>query len=126
MKIKKGDLVEVISGADARKQPRKVLEIVQGGAKIVVEGVNRVYKHVKRGHPRAPQGGRLSREMPIDISNVALYCDRCSKGVRVGMKFDADGSKKRVCRKCGHVFGQVAGANPKYATQGGEKAAKSK
>lgn len=117
MKIKKGDLVEVIAGADARKQPRKVLEIVAGGEKVIVEGVNRVYKHVKRGHPKAPQGGRLSREMPIAISNVALYCDRCAKGVRVGIKFEADGAKKRVCRKCGHVFGLISPANPKYATK---------
>lgn len=117
MKIKNGDLVEVIAGSDARKQPRKVLEIVDGGAKVVIEGVNRVYKHVKRGHPRAPQGGRLSREMPIDISNVALFCDRCGKGVRVGFAFDADGTKKRVCRKCGHAFNVVSGPNPKYAAK---------
>ena len=117
MRIKKGDLVEVTTGADARKQPRKVLEIVADGQKVIVEGVNRVYKHVKRGHPKAPQGGRLSLEMPIAISNVLLYCDQCAKGVRVGVKYDADGTKKRVCRKCGHVFNVISPANPKYATQ---------
>ncbi|MES2791871.1 MAG: 50S ribosomal protein L24 [Planctomycetota bacterium] len=117
MRIKKGDLVEVTTGADARKQPRKVLEIVADGQKVIVEGVNRVYKHVKRGHPKAPQGGRLSLEMPIAISNVLLYCDKCAKGVRVGVKYDAQGVKSRVCRKCGHVFSIISPANPKYATQ---------
>lgn len=116
MRIKKGDLVEVTTGADARKQPRKVLEIVDDGQKVIVEGVNRVYKHVKRGHPKAPQGGRLSLEMPIAISNVMLYCDTCAKGVRVSAKYDTDGTKKRVCRKCGHVFNVISPANPKYAT----------
>ena len=117
MRIKKGDLVEVTTGADARKQPRKVLEIVQDGQKVIVEGVNRVYKHVKRGHPKAPQGGRLSLEMPIAISNVMLYCDQCKKGVRVGVQYDAQGAKSRVCRKCGHVFNVISPANPKYASQ---------
>lgn len=117
MRIKKGDLVQVTTGADARKQPRKVLEIVADGQKVIVEGVNRVYKHVKRGHPKAPQGGRLSREMPIAVSNVMLYCDKCAKGIRVGVIYDAEGAKKRVCKKCGHVFNTISPANPKYAAK---------
>ena len=117
MKIKRGDQVQVIAGADARPAPRKVLQVVSGGRKVVVEGVNRVYKHVKRGHPKSPQGGRLSREMPIDISNVQLYCEACNRGVRVGLKFAADGSKFRHCRKCGKEFGSISPANPKYAAK---------
>ena len=115
MKIKKGDLVQVISGDDAGKEPRKVLQIVDDGKKLVVEGVNRAYKHVKRGHPRSPQGGRLSREMPIDISNVLLYCNSCGRGVRVGFKYEVDGSKVRHCKKCQKVLGNVSPANPRYA-----------
>ena len=72
---------------------------------MLVEGVNRVYKHVKRGHPKSPQGGRLSREMPIDISNVLLYCDACSRGVRIGYRYEADGSKVRHCKKCNKSLG---------------------
>lgn len=124
MKIKKGDSVEVVVGADRRGKgespvPRKVLRLVDGGAKVVVEGVNRVYKHVRRGHPKSPQGGRLSLEMPIDISNVLLFCDRCGRGVRVGTKLTADGSKIRVGRgkKCGHELGVVSGPNPKRAAK---------
>ena len=115
MKIKSGDRVQVTNGANAGAAPRKVLQIVQGGNKVVVEGVNRVYKHVRRGHPKSPQGGRLSREMPIDISNVLLYCDACGRGVRVGMKYTADGSKVRFCRRCSAELGNVSPANPKYA-----------
>lgn len=115
MKIKKGDLVQVISGDDAGKEPRKVLQIVNDGKKLVVEGVNRAYKHVKRGHPRSPQGGRLSREMPIDISNVLLYCSACGRGVRVGFKYEDDGSKVRHCKKCQKVLGNISPANPRYA-----------
>lgn len=115
MKIKKGDLVSVTTGDSARKAPRKVLEVLDGGTKLVVEGVNRVYKHVKRGHPRSPQGGRLSKEMPIDASNVSLYCDKCAGPVRVGYSYGDDGTKRRVCKKCGNVFNTVSGPNPKYA-----------
>ncbi len=121
MKIKRGDIVEVIRGAESRKSqdkpvvPRKVLHVVDDGKKVVVEGVNRVYKHIKRGHPKSPQGGRLSIEMPIDISNVALYCDSCGRGVRVGYKFREDGTKVRVCRKCKKEIDVISPSNPKYA-----------
>lgn len=123
MKIKRGDMVEVLVGDDAvdreggRGTPRKVLQIVADGKKVVVEGVNRVYKHVRRGHPKSPQGGRLSREMPIDISNVLLYCNSCGRGVRVGFKYNADGSKVRVCRKCKADLGQVSPPKARYASR---------
>ncbi len=115
MKIKRGDMVQVLVGDDAGETPRKVLEIVDGGKKLIVEGVNRVYKHVRRGHPKSPQGGRLSREMPIDISNVLLYCNACGRGVRVGFKYKADGSKSRHCSKCQADLGVVSPPRPRYA-----------
>jgi ribosomal protein L24 len=62
MRILKGDMVVVSAGDDRAKQPRRVLRLVEGGARIVVEGVNRVYRHVRKGHPKSPQGGRLSVE----------------------------------------------------------------
>ncbi len=82
---------------------------------MLVEGVNRVYKHVKRGHPRSPQGGRLSKEMPIDISNVLLYCDSCGRGVRVGLRYTTDGSKERFCKICDGKMGNVSPPKAKYA-----------
>jgi large subunit ribosomal protein L24 len=104
MRILKGDMVVVQTGDDAGKQPKKVLRIVEGGARVVVEGVNRVYRHVKKGHPKSPQGGRLSVELPIDVSNVQVYCPRCDRGVRVGSRTDASGAKYRGCRKCGSAL----------------------
>lgn len=101
MRILKGDMVVVCTGDDSGKVARKVLRLEEGGVKVVVENVNRVYRHVKKGHPKSPQGGRLSIEMPIDASNVQVYCPKCDKGVRVSNRLDADGKKYRGCRKCG-------------------------
>lgn len=115
MKIKRGDMVQVVVGDDAGGQPRKVLQVLDEGRKVVVEGVNRVYKHVRRGHPKSPQGGRLSREMPIDISNVLLYCNSCNRGVRVGYEYQADGSKRRRCKKCRGDLGAVSPPKARYA-----------
>jgi len=117
MKIKRGDMVVVTIGDDAGQTPRKVLQMVKGGKKLIVEGVNRVYKHVRRGHPKSPQGGRLSREMPIDISNVALYCEKCARGVRVGYKYNQDGSKIRQCKRCEANLGVVSPPRPRYAAK---------
>ena len=117
MKIKRGDLVQVISGDEADRTPRKVLQVLNDGKQVLVEGVNRVYKHVKRGHPKSPQGGRLSREMPIDVSNVMVYCSDCNRGVRVGYKYEADGGKVRVCKRCSKVLGTISKANPRYAAK---------
>jgi large subunit ribosomal protein L24 len=117
MKIKRGDMVQVVIGDDAGETPRKVLQVKSDGRKVVVEGVNRVYKHVKRGHPKSPQGGRLSREMPIDISNVLLYCNACGRGVRVGYKYKPDGSKVRHCRRCHAELGLVSPPKLRYANR---------
>ncbi len=107
MRIKAGDEVVVITGEDSGPTPRKVQRLIDGGKKLVVEGVNRVYKHVKRGHPKSPQGGRLSLEMPIDASNVLVVCTACSKATRLGAKVATDGGKTRVCRACGADLGTL-------------------
>ncbi len=106
MHIKKDDLVEVISGDD-KDVRAKVLRVDRNAGKVVVEGVNRVYKHVRRSQ-RNPQGGRLSKEMPVQISNVLLVCSKCNEGVRTGARFEKDGSKVRFCRKCGAALGVIA------------------
>jgi len=110
MKIKKGDMVVVISGDDAAKAPRKVTEVLDGGVKIVVEGVNIVQKHVKRNHPKSPQGGRLRFEKPIQASNVLYFCDSCKKASRIGFRKTAVGAKERYCKACSASAGQVSPA----------------
>src|SRR5713101_5775929 len=99
MHVRKDDLVEVIAGDDAeRGLARRVLRVLSEEGKVVVEGVNRVYKHVKPNRRNA-QGGRLSKEMPVDASNVLLYCAACRRGVRIGRRYKNDGSKERYCKK---------------------------
>ena len=115
MHVRKDDLVEVIAGDDAVKgRARKVLRVLPDDGKVVVEGVNRVYKHVKPNR-RNPQGGRLSKEMPIDASNVLLYCNTCRRGVRTGRRYTDQGAKERYCKKCGAGLGMLSKPRPKYA-----------
>ena len=106
MRIRNGDLVEVIAGAD-RGVRAKVLRVDRAANKAVVEGVNRVYKHVRRSQ-KHPQGGRLSKEMPVALSNLLLVCPACKATARTGARNAADGSKQRYCKKCGAEVGQLA------------------
>jgi large subunit ribosomal protein L24 len=99
-----------------------VILIDRAAGKAIVEGVARVYKHVRRSQ-KHPQGGRLSKEMPVQLSNLAFYCTTCDKGVRIGARFTADGSKERFCKKCGTGVGQIAPAKAAHATAGAAKKA---
>jgi large subunit ribosomal protein L24 len=115
MHIKKDDLVVIISGDDAEPgRAHRVLRVIPDEGKIVVEGVNRVYKHLKPNR-RNQQGGRLSKEMPIDVSNVMIYCPTCKRGVRVGRRYGDDGHKERYCKKCGGSLGVLSKPRPAYA-----------
>ena len=98
-KIRKDDLVKIIAGTDKDKQG-KVLHVDTKTNKILVEGCNMVTKHSK---PNAamPQGGIVSKEAPIDISNVMLVVD--GKATRVGFDFK-DGKKVRVAKATGKVI----------------------
>ncbi|PHS03612.1 MAG: 50S ribosomal protein L24 [Blastopirellula sp.] len=99
MHIKVDDTVEVIAGKDRAVRAR-VLKVIPTTGKVIVEGVNKVFKHVRRSQQN-PQGGRLSKEMPLQISNVMLVCQSCGKATRTGSKIHDDGSKTRYCKKCG-------------------------
>lgn len=121
MKIKRGDSVLVVTGEDKSKTPRLVEQVLAGGEKVVIEGVNLVYKHVRRGHPKSPQGGRLRMEKPISSSNIMFYCPTCQKGVKLGLRLAADGSKERHCRKCGKGAGKVSPARKAKAGEAKSK-----
>ncbi|MEO1992003.1 MAG: 50S ribosomal protein L24 [Pirellulales bacterium] len=105
MMIRSGDLVEVLAG-NSRGTRAKVVAVLPAQGKLVVEGVNRVYRHIKRSQ-KNPQGGRLSKEMPVDASNVAFVCTECGKATRLGVVVGEDGSRSRVCRKCGADLGVI-------------------
>lgn len=113
MHIRVDDLVEVVSGED-RGTRAKVLHVDKLASKVLVEGVNRVYKHMRRSQ-KNPQGGRLSKEMPVAISNVALVCPSCGKASRTGSRFNDQGAKSRYCKKCGNDIGQIAPARAAHA-----------
>src|SRR5262245_58499353 len=122
MHVHKDDIVEVITGDDAggakSRTTGRVLRVLPSEGKVVVEGINRVYKHLKPSRQN-PQGGRLSKEMPIDASNVQLYCSTCRRGVRVGKRYDAEGRKERFCKKCGNGLGMLSKARKAYAKKNG-------
>lgn len=92
--IKAGDTVEIIAGDD-RGMQRKVLSVDPVNGKVVVEGVNRAFRHVRPSR-RNPQGGRLQIEQPIDISNVMLVNPKTNRPTRVRFEMDAKGEKKRL------------------------------
>jgi large subunit ribosomal protein L24 len=120
MHIRKDDQVEVITGDDKgtsdSRRIAKVLRVLPDKNKVVVEGVNRVYKHLKPS-AKNQQGGRLSKEMPVDASNVMLFCPSCNRGVRIGHRFTESGQKQRVCKKCGASLGNIGPAKKSKATK---------
>jgi large subunit ribosomal protein L24 len=105
MLIRKGDMVRVVTGDD-KGATGKVLRVLNDKNKLVVEGINRVYRHLKPSR-RNPQGGRLSKEMPVDVSNVMLIDPSSSKPTRVGVRVLADGSKERYAKKSGASLGRM-------------------
>ena len=113
MRIRVNDTVRVISGVD-RGETAKVLAVDHQTGKIIVEGVNRVYKHVRRSQ-KNPQGGRLSKEMPIQASNVMLICPQTDKPTRVGIRYRDDGSKERYAIRSGASLGEIGPPKAAYS-----------
>lgn len=113
MLIRTGDTVEVVAGAD-RGTKSRVIQIDRGTGKALVENVNRVYKHVRRSQ-KHPQGGRLSKEMPIQLSNLMYVCSSCGSRTRLGARFTDDGAKERYCRKCGASAGEISPPHTSHA-----------
>ncbi len=100
-KIKKGDLVVVLAGKDKGKQGT-VLSVI-GGQKVVVENINMVKKHTKANPNKGEPGGILDKEMPLQISNVALFNPTTGQADRVGVKILEDGKKVRYFKSNGEV-----------------------
>ncbi len=97
-KIKVNDNVVVKTGADKGRQG-KVLFVDKEKGRVIVEGINKRQKFMRPTQDN-PKGGIMTREFPINLSNVMYFCDKCKKGVRVGTKIKDD-SKHRICNKCG-------------------------
>ena len=99
MKIKKGDRVVVLSGKDRGKEG-VVMRAIPTAGKVVVEGVNTARKH-QRPTRMTQSGGIIDKDMPIDVSNVAIISPKDGKATRVGYSFKDDGTKVRICKRTG-------------------------
>ena len=102
MNIKSGDEVVVIAGKDKGKKG-KVIEVLPGKGKTIVEGVAVATMH-KKPRGQAQPGGIIKQEAAIDASNVMVVCSKCKKATRIGRKILEDGSSVRYCKKCGETF----------------------
>ncbi len=113
MRIRVNDMVLVITGDDEGVRGR-VLSIDKRADRVVVEGVNRVYKHMRRSQ-RNPQGGRLSKEMPVPASNLMVICPQTNRPTRVGIRYLADGTKERYAKCSGASLGAISPPRAAYA-----------
>ena len=98
MRLKKGDQVLVLSGKDVGKQGA-ITRVLPDRNLVIVDGINVAKKH-QRSTRATMQGGIIDKDMPIDASNVAILCSACGP-TRIGYRVDDEGSKLRVCKKCG-------------------------
>lgn len=96
--LKKNDKVLVLSGKDNGKSG-KIMKIIRDNNKAIVEGVNIIKKHQKP--TPTSSGGIIEKEAPIDLSNLMIICPKCTEGTRISRKILEDGSKVRICKKCG-------------------------
>lgn len=99
MHVKKGDLVKVLAGRDKGKQG-VIIRAIPKEDRVVVEKVNLVKRHQK---PTAEmtEGGIITKEAPVHVSNVMIVCKSCKKATRVGHRMLDNGKKVRVCKRCG-------------------------
>jgi large subunit ribosomal protein L24 len=103
--IRKGDTVMVLSGND-RGKTGEVLSVDPKKNKVLVQGVNRVHRHLRPSRQN-PQGGRVEKEMPIHLSNVLPVDPKTNQATRVGFRILPDGTKERYARKSGQSLGVV-------------------
>ncbi|MEL7597204.1 MAG: 50S ribosomal protein L24 [Clostridiaceae bacterium] len=100
--VRRTDKVVVISGKDKGKVS-EVLAVYPKNGRVLVKDVNIVTKHVKPNRENM-QGGLIKKEAPINSSKVMLYCTKCNVATRVSKKLLEDGTKVRVCKKCGEIL----------------------
>jgi large subunit ribosomal protein L24 len=101
--IKRGDQVRVMTGRDRGKAGR-VLAVNPSKRTVTVEHANMIKRHTRPNPSKNVKGGIVEKEGPMAISNVLLVCPACNKGSRLGHKMLPDGTKVRVCRRCGNTL----------------------
>ncbi len=98
MHVRKNDIVKVLSG-DHKGATGKVLSVDWNQERILVEGVNFVWKHLRRSQQH-PHGARIQKEAPVALSKIQVICQSCNKPTRVVMKDLENAGRTRICRKC--------------------------
>jgi large subunit ribosomal protein L24 len=101
MNIRRNDIVVATCGREKGKQG-KVLQVVVGKRRAIVEGLNLVTKHLRKSQDN-PKGGVTRKEASMALANLMLYCQQCKKAVRV-KRVTEDEKRVRKCKKCGHAF----------------------
>lgn len=102
MKLRVGDTVQVIAGSDKGKTG-EIIQILRKENRVIVEGVHVITKHIKPSQTD-PDGGIVTREAPIDASNVAYYDTKAKETVKIGYAFDEEGKKYRINKKTGKAL----------------------
>jgi len=100
-KLKKGDTVIVNSGSEKGKKG-EIIAIDRKNGKVLVKDVNIRTMHVK-AKKQGQESGIIKKEGYINVSKVNYYCEKCEKGVKLGIKVSEDGTKQRFCKKCEEV-----------------------
>ena len=108
-RIRKGDMVEILAGNDRGKRG-KVLRVITDKDRVVVEGVNLRWKHMRKSQQN-PQGGRVRREIAVHVSNVMLFDEASEARTRVGYQV-VDGKKVRVSKRTGQKIGAAPAKKP--------------
>jgi large subunit ribosomal protein L24 len=98
--IRKGDTVHVMSGRDVGKSGR-VLSVNPRNNTLIVEHAHLIKRHTRPNPAKNIKGGIVEREAPIHVSNVMIVCTSCNKHTRIGHNVQPDGTKVRVCKRCG-------------------------
>ena len=92
----------VIAGKDQGKKG-KVRRVIRKQKRVVIDGLNMIKRHSRAGRGTR-QAGIIEMEGPIDVSNVQLFCDKCSSRARIGYRFLDDGRKVRICSSCKEII----------------------
>jgi large subunit ribosomal protein L24 len=100
IQVRKGDNVKVMAGKDAGKSGR-VLSIDSRKKTVVVEHANIIKRHTRPNPQKNIKGGIVEKEGPINVSNVMVVCGSCGKHTRIGHNILSDGTRSRVCKRCG-------------------------
>lgn len=98
VRLRKNDLVEVISGKEKGKTG-KILKVIREKNQVVIEKVNLIKRHT-RPSPTTGQGGIVEKEAPLNVAKVKLVCPRCAEATRFHMTQTGEGKKARICLKC--------------------------